>query len=172
MTTPERSLRSEGKHLLTTPRYRRLEGFGKRCFAHATPSLWNTLPISIKCAQSIDTFKSNLKTHLLNGAYSYCDVTFVSYCVYFPNFCRMSVWYHKRFWAWRRVVVEMDAIENWIIIIVIVIVIAIIAIVNVIKSPQSGMTLCFQFVSTASAAASSAAATAFASHVKTVWAKP
>ena len=33
-----RSLRSEGKHLLTTPRYH-LEGFGKRCFAHAAPSL-------------------------------------------------------------------------------------------------------------------------------------
>ena len=44
---PGRSLRSEGNHLLTTPCYR-LEGFGKRCFAHAAPSLWNTLPISIK----------------------------------------------------------------------------------------------------------------------------
>ena len=60
---PGRSLRSEGKHLLMTPCYR-LEGFGKRCFAHATPSLWNTLPISIKCAQFIDIFKSSLKTHL------------------------------------------------------------------------------------------------------------
>ena len=38
------------------------------------------------------------------------------------------------------------------------------------KSPQSGPTLCFQFVS--AAAAASAAATTFASHVKTVWAKP
>ena len=37
---------------------------------------------------------------------------------------------------------------------------------HVIKSPQSGVTLCFQFVSAASAA------TTFASHVKTVWAKP
>ena len=66
---PGRSLRSEGKHLLTTPRYH-LEGFGKRCFAHAAPSLWKTLPISIKCAQSIDTFKSCLNTHLFNVAYS------------------------------------------------------------------------------------------------------
>ena len=66
---PGRSLRSEGKHLLTTPRYR-LEGFGKRCFAHAAPSLWNTLPITIKCAQSIDIFNSHLKTHLFNIAYS------------------------------------------------------------------------------------------------------
>ena len=58
---PERSLQSEGKHLLTTPDYR-LEGFGKRCFVNAAPTLWNTLPISIKCAQSIDTFKGSLKT--------------------------------------------------------------------------------------------------------------
>ena len=35
------------------------------------------------------------------------------------------------------------------------------------KSPRSGVTLCFQFVS----ATASAAATIFASHVKTVWAK-
>ena len=66
---PGRSLRSEGKHLLRTPRYH-LEGFGKRYFAHAAPSLWYMLPISIKCAQSIDTFKSSLKTHLFNVAYS------------------------------------------------------------------------------------------------------
>ena len=84
---PGRSLRSEGKHLLTTSRYR-LEGFGKRCFALATPSLWNTLPISIKCAQSIDIFKSNLKRHLFIHN---CNVTFLSYCVYFPSFCLVSV---------------------------------------------------------------------------------
>ena len=40
---------------------------------------------------------------------------------------------------------------------------------TLIKSPQSGVTLCFQFVSSA---ATSAAATTFASHVKTVSAKP
>ena len=65
---PGRSLWSEGKHLLTT--LHRLEGFGKHCFAHDAPTLWNTLPISIKCAQSIDTFKSSLKTHLFNVAFS------------------------------------------------------------------------------------------------------
>ena len=42
-----------------------------------------------------------------------CDVTFLSYCVYFPSFCLVSVWYHKRFWAWRLVAVEIGAIENW-----------------------------------------------------------
>ena len=40
-------------------------------------------------------------------------------------------------------------------------------IIIIIKSPQPGVTLCFQFVS-----AASAAATTFVSHVKTVWTKP
>ena len=38
---------------------------------------------------------------------------------------------------------------------------------SLIKSPQSGVTLCFQFVS-----AAAATAITFASHIKTVWAKP
>ena len=45
--TPSRPLRSQDKDLLTVPRYR-LEGFGRRCFAHAAPFLWNSLPSSIK----------------------------------------------------------------------------------------------------------------------------
>ena len=47
--------------------------------------------------------------------------------------------------------------------------------VFLIKSPQSGVTLCFQFVSASgsvSASAAVAAAMTFPSHVKTVWAKP
>ena len=66
---PGRYLQSEGKHLLTTLRYR-MEGFGKRCFAHAAPSLWNTFLISTMCAQFIDTLKISLKTHLIDVAYS------------------------------------------------------------------------------------------------------
>ena len=38
----------------------------------------------------------------------------------------------------------------------------------IIESPQSGVTLCFQFVSAAASASASAAAMTFASHVKTV----
>ena len=41
---------------------------------------------------------------------------------------------------------------------------------HIIKSPRSGVTLCFQFVS--AAAAASATATTFTSHIKIVWAKP
>ena len=65
---PGRSLRSEGKHLLTTPRYR-LEGFGNRCFAHAAPSLEHA-PHHHQVCPVHWHFKSNLKTHLFNIAYS------------------------------------------------------------------------------------------------------
>ena len=44
-----------------------------------------------------------------------------------------------------------------------------------VKSPQSGVTLCFQFVSASMFVSTSTAATAamtFASHIKTVWAAP
>ena len=40
-------------------------------------------------------------------------MTFLSYCVYFPSFCLVSVWYHKHFWAWWLVAVEIGTIENW-----------------------------------------------------------
>ena len=40
----------------------------------------------------------------------------------------------------------------------------------IIKSPRSGWLLCFQFVSAPSVTAASAAATTFASNVKTIWA--
>ena len=66
--TPTRPLRSENKNLLRVPRCR-LEGFGRRCFAYAAPSLWNSLPTPVKRASSIDTFKSRLKTYLFNVAY-------------------------------------------------------------------------------------------------------
>lgn len=31
-------------------------------FAVAAPKVWNSLPLSIKCSSSVDTFKANLKT--------------------------------------------------------------------------------------------------------------
>ena len=60
---PTRNLRSEDQHLLVSPRWR-LERFGKRSFAKAAPTLWNPLPMVIKLAPSVETFKSRLKTYL------------------------------------------------------------------------------------------------------------
>ena len=64
---PPRPLRSEDQYLLNSPRWR-LETFGKRAFSKAVPTLWNRLPISVKQAPSIDSFKTRLKTYLFNKA--------------------------------------------------------------------------------------------------------
>ena len=54
--TPSRSLRSCDKHLLRIPR----KGFRKLCersFCHFAPSVWNSLPESLRQVKSADTFK-------------------------------------------------------------------------------------------------------------------
>ena len=67
---PIRSLRSEDACFLQIPSYN-LEKFGKRSFAVAGPTLWNDLPDSIRCRQfqTVDEFKSKLKSHLFVQAY-------------------------------------------------------------------------------------------------------
>ena len=62
------ALRSEDQYLLNSPRWW-LETFGKRAFSKAAPTLWNPLPLSVKQAPSIDSFKTRLKTYLFNKAY-------------------------------------------------------------------------------------------------------
>ena len=59
---PQRSLRSSKKYLLVTPRTH--TSYGNRAFSYAAPTLWNTLPIAIHTASSLDTFKLQLKTYL------------------------------------------------------------------------------------------------------------
>jgi len=45
------------------PRYR-LDSYGRRCFAVAGPSTWNSLPNSLRDpALSLSIFKRHLKTH-------------------------------------------------------------------------------------------------------------
>ena len=62
------NMRSENKYELYKPRYNK-ERFGRRSFAIAAPTLWNRLPMDIRKAPSVDTFKSKLKTHLFKLAY-------------------------------------------------------------------------------------------------------
>ena len=90
--TPTRPLRSENKNLLRVPRCR-LEGFGRRCFAYAAPSLWNPLPTPVKCASSIETFKSSLKTYLINVAYP--SIHWLLYCMSILFVTLLSVFYLK-----------------------------------------------------------------------------
>ena len=62
------SLRSSAKDDYVTQRTS--SSFGRRAFAVAGPSEWNNLPVSIRHASSIGSFKSKLKTHLFQIYYS------------------------------------------------------------------------------------------------------
>ena len=66
---PPRALRSEQQLRLQQPRARSKK-YGERAFSTAVPRLWNDLPIKVKEADSIDTFKSCLKTHLFKRAFN------------------------------------------------------------------------------------------------------
>jgi len=60
--TPSRSLRSSSQALLNKPSSRTV--LGTRRFASAAPTVWNGLPINVRTADSIRSFKTRLKTFL------------------------------------------------------------------------------------------------------------
>jgi len=68
--TPARTLRSADSNLLCIPKTR-LKTYGDRAFFSAGPREWNLLPISIREADCVQSFKTKLKTHLFNEYY--CD---------------------------------------------------------------------------------------------------
>ena len=59
---PTRNLRSLDKSLLTVPVIRSANG--RRSFAFAAPTIWNPLPLQLRCAPTLALFLSGLKTHL------------------------------------------------------------------------------------------------------------
>ena len=61
--TPSRNLRSCDSKLLEVPKTR-LKQFGDRSFSKIGPSIWNSLPISLRRIESEDLFKKRLKTFL------------------------------------------------------------------------------------------------------------
>ena len=66
---PRRALRSAGSAQLCVPRHN-LERCGRRSFSCAGPVLWNSLPDSMRMADSRNSFKSQLKTHYFKIAYN------------------------------------------------------------------------------------------------------
>ena len=66
---PRRALRSAGSALLCVPRHN-LECYGRRSFSCAGPVLWNSLPEDMRLADSLNSFKSHLKTHYFKLAYN------------------------------------------------------------------------------------------------------
>lgn len=67
---PARTLRSSNLSLLTIPDNINSIHFGHRSFYHASATLWNSVPLHIRQAESISIFKSHLKTHLFSIAYN------------------------------------------------------------------------------------------------------
>ncbi|XP_067351072.1 uncharacterized protein [Channa argus] len=66
---PSRPLRSQNAGLLVVPRISKSR-MGGRAFSYQAPLLWNQLPVQIREADTLSTFKSKLKTFLFNKAYS------------------------------------------------------------------------------------------------------
>ena len=64
---PSRSLRSNNNNSLSVPRVK--TSTGARAFYSCAPSLWNNLPLSVRSASSVATFKKYLKTHLFDLAF-------------------------------------------------------------------------------------------------------
>ena len=69
--TPARyNLRSRDLYLLDGNVRTKLKHFGDRTFKKAAPTLWNGLCLDLRQAPSVNTFKSNLKTHLFKSCYA------------------------------------------------------------------------------------------------------
>ncbi len=58
--TPSRQLRSSALHKLHQPKIR--TAIGERAFSCASPSVYNSIPLPIRSAPSVDSFKKQLKT--------------------------------------------------------------------------------------------------------------
>jgi hypothetical protein len=59
---PMRSLRSDRENYLVVPRVCSVAG--RRSFSYVAPTLWNSLPSSVRHASSLSSFRSQLKTYL------------------------------------------------------------------------------------------------------------
>ncbi len=66
---PSRSLRSQNAGVLVVPRISKMS-LGGRAFSCQAPLLWNQLPVQVREADTLSTFKSGLKTFLFGKAYS------------------------------------------------------------------------------------------------------
>lgn len=61
--SPTRELRSSDQHLLNIP-ITKLKNYGDRAFSKFGPTVWNSLPLSVRTAGSEAVFRKHLKTYL------------------------------------------------------------------------------------------------------------
>ena len=70
--TPGRSLRSSSDERKLCVPYVSTKSFGERSFFYSAPSIWNSLPNHLRCSESLESFKSALKTHFFKENYGDC----------------------------------------------------------------------------------------------------
>ncbi len=86
-TSSRYNLRSSYDDTLLGYPFRRIKvTLGDRAFVNAATTLWNALPINIRRANSVDNFKSLLKTHLFKLAF-YC------FCCFLIVFLLVSIFF-------------------------------------------------------------------------------
>ena len=66
---PTRELRSSQANLLSVKRFK-YKTLGERSFAFSAPQLWNSLPLEIRMANTLQNFKRLLKTHLFTSHFN------------------------------------------------------------------------------------------------------
>ena len=62
---------------------------GDRSFSFASSSVWNTIPNDVRCAPSLSSFKSRLKTYLFRSVYIHWTVSLIAVhmCMVWPCYC-------------------------------------------------------------------------------------
>ena len=72
---PAPTLRSCSNRLLQVPRSK-LKSNDDRRFSIAGPKLWNSIPASLRNADSLNSFKKHLKTYLIRQAFFDLEIYF------------------------------------------------------------------------------------------------
>ncbi len=86
---PNRPLRSLGSSQLEIPRVHTKQG--ESAFSYFAARSWNQLPEEIRCAKTLATFKSRLKTHLFSCAFVFVCFLFLVFIINFHVFCTFFI---------------------------------------------------------------------------------
>lgn len=91
---PNRNLRSSDQGLLVSP-CSRLKTKGGCAFEVVAPKLWESLPLDLCCVETVDTFKKQLKTHLVRLALVSFALDFFFVLILNVFICVILFFYYK-----------------------------------------------------------------------------
>ncbi len=87
---PNRPLRSVGSSQLEIPRFHTKQG--ESTFSYFAAHSWNQFPEEIRCAKTLATFKSSLKTHLFSCAFVEWALCYIQTdCTMYNHFLFLTV---------------------------------------------------------------------------------